>query len=160
MNKKYIDFVPVKPQPTAKKPAKARRPAVYTAMPSPRRAPTPPPAKITTTSFSYQSSIGIIEDLSPDEPKTETAPAANISSSKTMAIPKSPFINQNRVEKRPLSKNVYKKPIPKTEEPVSGPVTIIAKPEKEKGINLVITIIITIILGAVAGTVAFLLLPK
>ena len=78
-----------------------------------------------------------------------------------MKVPKPQFVNTERVAKRPLSKNVYSKKavIPKEEEP-SGPVTIIAKPEKDSKVGLIVTIIITIILGAAAGTVAFLLLPK
>lgn len=80
--------------------------------------------------------------------------------SKTMAIPRTPFINQNKVEKRPLSKNVYQRKVEPTKEPLTGPVTIISKPEKDKHVSVVVTIIITIILGAAAGTVAFLLLPK
>ena len=79
----------------------------------------------------------------------------------TYTPPKSPFINQNKVVKRPLSGNIYKKQITEAvkEEP-KGPVTIIAKPEKDRHIGVIVTIIITIILGAAAGTVAFLLLPK
>ena len=79
----------------------------------------------------------------------------------TYKPPKSPFINQNKVVKRPLSGNIYRKEIANAvkEEP-KGPVTIIAKPEKERHIGIIVTIIITIILGAAAGTVAFLLLPK
>jgi hypothetical protein len=75
--------------------------------------------------------------------------------------PKSPFIKSTKVDKRPLSKNVYskKKPIAPKEEP-KGPVTIIAKPEKDAHTGMIVTIILTIILGAAAGTVAFLLLPK
>ena len=76
-------------------------------------------------------------------------------------VPKSPFINQEKVVKRPLSKNVYPKGVkeaPKTEP--AGPVTVISKPEKDSHVNVVITIIITIVLGAAAGTIAFLLLPK
>lgn len=80
--------------------------------------------------------------------------------SKTYKTPKSPFINQNKVVKRPLSGNVYRKEVVAPKEEPKGPVTIIAKPEKEKHIGVVITIILTIILGAAAGTVAFLLLPK
>ena len=81
--------------------------------------------------------------------------------SATYKTPKSPFINQNKVIKRPLSGNVYKKQIAEAvkEEP-KGPVTIITKPEKDRHIGVVVTVIITIILGAAAGTVAFLLLPK
>lgn len=79
----------------------------------------------------------------------------------TYKTPKSPFINQHKVKKRPLSGNIYKHEIKEAvkEEP-KGPVTIIAKPEKDKHIGIIVTIIITIILGAAAGTVAFLLLPK
>lgn len=84
----------------------------------------------------------------------------------TYQTPKSPFVNQGKVAKRPLSKNVYPK---KVEAAVSeavagmdskGPVTIISKPEKQAHVGMIVTIILTIILGAAAGTVAFLLLPK
>jgi len=74
--------------------------------------------------------------------------------------PRTPFINQNQVVKRPLSKNVYQKKIPAFKEETSGPVTIISQPDKGKHVGLVVAIILTIILGAAAGTVAFLLLPK
>ena len=78
---------------------------------------------------------------------------------KTYTVPKSPFINQEKVVKRPLSKNVYaKKAEPSKEE--HGPVTIIAKPEKDNRVGIVVAVILIIILGAAAGTVAFLLLPK
>lgn len=78
----------------------------------------------------------------------------------TLKIPKNPFVNTERVPKRPLSKNVYQKKIVVAKEEMTGPVTIINKPEKDSRVGLVVTIIITIILGAAAGTVAFLLLPK
>ena len=79
----------------------------------------------------------------------------------TFAAPKPTFINQDKVAKRPLSKNVYQKKIATIEEKASkGPVAIITKPEKESKVGLVVAIILTIILGAVAGTIAFLLLPK
>lgn len=74
--------------------------------------------------------------------------------------PSSPFINQDKVLKRPLSKNVYPKKIEVPKEEPKGPVTIIAKPEKQAHVSLIVAIILTIILGAAAGTVAFLLLPK
>ena len=78
-----------------------------------------------------------------------------------MPIPQRPFVNTEKVVKRPLSRNVYparKAPEPK-EEP-KGTVTIIEKPENDSRVGLIVTIIITIILGAAAGTVAFLLMPK
>ena len=77
-----------------------------------------------------------------------------------MKIPKSPFINQAKVAKRPLSKNIYERTIAPTEEKPAGPVTIISKPEKDTKVGRVVAIILAIILGAAAGTVAFLLLPK
>lgn len=77
-----------------------------------------------------------------------------------MKIPKTPFINQSKIAKRPLSKNVYEKVIAPTEEKPMGPVTIISKPEKDAKVGRVVAIILAIILGAAAGTVAFLLLPK
>lgn len=75
--------------------------------------------------------------------------------------PKPIFINQDKVAKRPLSKNIYQKKVDEASKKVNdAPVAIIEKPEKESKIGLIITIILTIILGAVAGTLAFLLLPK
>jgi len=98
------------------------------------------------------------------KPKTVEKPVENSSATQTMGTyqpPKTPFINQSTVTKRPLSKNVYQKnpPVVAKEEP-KGPVTIITKPEKEAHVSIVVTIILTIILGAAAGTIAFLLLPK
>ncbi|MDO4612382.1 MAG: hypothetical protein Q4B29_02920 [Candidatus Saccharibacteria bacterium] len=72
----------------------------------------------------------------------------------------SPFVNTDKVKKRPLSKNVYQKKVEVPVETPSGPVTIITKPEKDSKVGTVVAIILTIILGATAGTVAFLLLPK
>jgi len=71
-----------------------------------------------------------------------------------------PFVNTEKVEKRPLSKSAKVQKIVTPEEEPSGPVTIIQKPEKDSRVGLIVAIIITIILGATAGTVAFLLLPK
>jgi len=81
----------------------------------------------------------------------------------TVKVPKSaksPFVNTEKVVKRPLSKNVYQKKIVVPKEEPSGPVTIISKPEKDSKVGMIVAIILTIILGATAGTVAFLLLPK
>ena len=82
------------------------------------------------------------------------------SSNSEFKTPKTPFINLDKVTKRPLSKNVYHKDTTAPKEEAKGPVTIIAKPEKDSHIGLIVTIILTIILGAAAGTVAFLRLPK
>ena len=102
------------------------------------------------------------EKLLRGTPKTNsvsTKPVVNKTNA-TYNTPKSPFINQSRVEKRPLSKNVYQKKIAVPKEEPKGPVTIITKPEKDSHVGIIVTIIMTIILGATAGTVAFLLLPK
>ena len=108
------------------------------------------------------------KELSKAEAKKGKTASSAVTSEKqgTYAVPKSPFINQDKVEKRPLSKNNYqqRKVVAPAKEPVSSkngkPVTIIAKPKKDSKVGMVVTIILTIILGAVAGTVAFLLLPK
>ena len=79
----------------------------------------------------------------------------------TYQMPKSPFINQGKVQKRPLSsKNVYPRKTPVSRKEPSGPVTIISESEKSSRVGLIVTIVLTIVLGAAAGTIAFLLLPK
>ena len=90
----------------------------------------------------------------------EVAPKDKEPKEETFKTPKPRFVNTEKVEKRPLSKNVYKKKIVVPKEEPTGPVTIITKPDKGSHIGVVVTIILTIILGAAAGTVAFLLLPK
>lgn len=110
----------------------------------------------------------------PGKTAEKTGSSKNVSDERTMKaavseaddlgrklkIPKVAFVNTEKVIKRPLSKNVYTKKIETPKEEPKGPVTIIAKPEKDSKMGLIVTIIITIILGAAAGTVAFLLLPK
>ena len=87
-------------------------------------------------------------------------PKSEEKKTETLKVPKTTFVNTEKVKKRPLSKNVYQKEVSAPKEKPSGPVTIIDKPEKDSRIGPIVTIIITIILGAAAGTVAFLLLPK
>lgn len=91
----------------------------------------------------------------------EAAPVVKPAEEKkeTLAIPKNRFV-KTKVEKRPLSKNVYKKEIVAPKEELTGPITIISKPDGSSHVGLIVTVVITIILGAAAGTVAFLLLPK
>lgn len=88
------------------------------------------------------------------------AKTAAVSEKETLNVPKTKFVNTEKVEKRPLSKNVYKKKVVAPKEEPTGPVTIITKPDKGSHIGVIVTIVLTIILGAAAGTVAFLLLPK
>ena len=96
-----------------------------------------------------------------EAPKEEVAEKPKEEKAEALKIPKkTPFVNTEKVTKRPLSKNVYQKKVTPPKEEASGPVTIINKPEKDSKVGLIVTIIITIILGAAAGTVAFLLLPK
>lgn len=190
MNKRYMDFVPVKavkkPEPAKLQVSKAVEVdeleinEMFEARNLKRKEP----------------KYGVIEDFQPKFIKTEvkkrplsakreleSAKAKKISGvpkankvaaekvkeekpveekpEKILKVPKSPFINSDKLPKRPLSKNVYqKKVIPQKEEEPSAPVTIINKPDKDSKVGLVVTIIITIVLGAAAGTVAFLLLPK
>lgn len=161
MNKRYIDFVPVRP--TVIKPRAAAKPVTTktTVVAEPPRvvvkqteieiiksqkikahtlaAPTPRPAMSTPT----------------------TKPVAfDHDAAKFQTPTKSPFINTATVAKRPLSKNVYEKPEPTPVKESTKPVTIITKPEKDSRAGLVVTIILTIIFGAAVGTVAFLLLPR
>ena len=96
----------------------------------------------------------------PKEAAVNSEVATSKAEKESLKIPKSPFVNTEKVAKRPLSKNVYQKKIVELTEEPTGPVTIINKPEKDSKGGIVIAIIITIILGAAAGTVAFLLLPK
>ena len=147
MNKKYMDFVPVKAtEKTAKKPARK----VY-----PKKA---------------SSDVSVEEVMA----VKETKPQAGVSVGKrgpeyvSASDVQTKFL-KTEVNKRPLSKNVYTKESTvlsketkelKEVKAPSGPVTIINKPEKDSKVGLVVTILITIILGAAAGTVAFLLLPK
>ena len=91
----------------------------------------------------------------PKQPEAPKAPEIE-----TLKTPTTPFIKSAQVEKRPLSKNVYKKPAPAPVNEPDGPVAIIDKPEKDTHIGPIIAIVLTIILGAAVGTVAFLLLPK
>ncbi len=101
-------------------------------------------------------------EVKPVEKSVENS-KKSVASKSTYQPPKNPFINQGKIEKRPLSKNVYVKKISVSDETLrepKGPVTIISKPEKDAHVGLIVAIILTIILGAAAGTVAFLLLPK
>ena len=149
----------VKPKVEKKKPQAPPR-IVYTAMPAMKQRTTKakdaPKMSFSTKNTKPKSEpmLGVVEDVN------HAAAGARVTEN-TYNVPNSPFINRVAVAKRPLSKNVYQKKTEKavTEKP-KGPVTIIAKPEKDAHVSVVVTIILTIILGAAAGTVAFLLLPK
>jgi hypothetical protein len=73
---------------------------------------------------------------------------------------KTPFVNTEKVTKRPLSKNVYQRKVVVPKEEPEKPIKIITAEKKDSKIGIIVAVIITIILGATAGTVAFLLLPK
>lgn len=129
-----------------------QRGAIYTELPAARKA---APAG----DFEF----GVVEELTAPKTTAKTTAKATVNAGAAYQIPKSPFINQASVVKRPLSgssKNVYQKKIKPTQEVSSGPVAIVSKPEKDSKAGVVVGIILTIILGAAAGTVAFLLLPK
>lgn len=184
MNKKYIDFVPAKnTRPTVRRKVAQPTPKKVTAA-----QPVTKKTVKSTPVVSKNTKLGVVEELSPtsagrvanaghfvvSKSAVKTAKAKKVgvkaveekpkeihkkSDDSTYRTPKTRFINQDKVKKRPLSKNVYKKEVKPVKES-TAPVTIITKPEKDAKVSLVITIILTIILGAAAGTVAFLLLPK
>ena len=159
--------------PRAVAPKAATRPAVKPAL----RAVTPKPTVKSTVrpvartavksvkKAGNEAELGVVEDLGAVKGASAMPVEKPVEKSKkgvgrTFQVPKNPFINQNKVEKRPLSKNVYQKKIVVPNEEPKGPVTIISKPEKDAHVSLIVAVILTIILGAAAGTVAFLLLPK
>lgn len=163
MNKRYIDFVPTKQQKQPvvekKEPVKKAPVVLVSKKVESRAVVLEPKAK------EDEVQLGVVEELgtrvnreSTDVEKPVEKPQAK--TSKVFSLPKTPFINQEKVVKRPLSKNVYRKEVVVPKEEPKGPVTIIAKPEKDAHVSMVVAVIITIILGAAAGTVAFLLLPK
>ena len=151
MSKQYMDFAPRKG--AAKKPAKpaVKRPVVSVPVKPAVKRPAP-----------KSSELGVVEELRSIKSEklvsglgTKLKPA-----DKVFKMPKPQFINQDKIIKRPLSKNVYRKKVVVPDEEPKGPVTIITKPDKQAHVSLIVTIILTIILGAAAGTVAFLLLPR
>lgn len=143
MNKKYMDFVPVdskKTRTVRKKPAAVSAP------------------KIDIKEIKARKITGG-RVTKPVEKPVEKSSVSKVEKN-AFKVPNPPFINQEKVTKRPLSKNAYQAKIKEFKEEPKGPVTIISKPEKDSKTGLIVTIILTIILGATAGTVAFLLLPK
>lgn len=143
MNKKYMDFVPVESKKT--RPVK-KRPVVVSAQ------------KTDIKEVKSRKITGgrIVKPVEKPVEKSNVSRAER----NAFRVPNPPFINQEKVTKRPLSKNAYQAKIAEFKEEPKGPVTIISKPEKDSKTGLIVTIILTIILGATAGTVAFLLLPK
>lgn len=168
--KRYMDFIPSrsKTTSTAKITAKTTvRTVTFVQNPS---QPIPSSTLSSRPSKSLHQSptqkpapapLGVIEDYhspTPPQPSSPNPPRSAVTS-KTFVPPKNPFINTERITKRPLSKNVYKKIVVPKPEP-SDPITIIEPPHKDSQVGLIVTIILTIILGATAGTIAFLLLPR
>ena len=143
MNKKYMDFVPVDSKKTR---TVRKRPAAIS-------APKVDIKEVKARNIASGRAIGSVEKSVEKSNKSKAE-------KNTFKVPNPPFINQEKVTKRPLSKNVYQAKIKEFKEEPKGPVTIISKPEKDSKTGLIVTIILTIILGATAGTVAFLLLPK
>ena len=186
MNKRYIDFVPASEIKVEKRPLNSGRSVSAKTRAAATRVNTS--GSVTTRTVAMKTTArrpAVTKRTTLEEAKSQklvgrgsrkvgTKPVENSvenfgqietierkkSDKATYKMPDNPFINQEKVMKRPLSKNVYQKKVVVPEEEPSGPVAIISKPEKDKKVSLVVTIIITIILGAAAGTVAFLLLPK
>lgn len=120
-------------------------------------------AKVKAEKIGNQAKADSKADLKADL-GTKKAEGLAVTEKAVYEPPKPQFINQEKIVKRPLSKNVYPKKSVEAKETAiketKEPVAIIAKPEKQAHAGLIVTIILTIILGAAAGTVAFLLLPK
>ncbi len=115
-----------------------------------------------------RKSLKALKEAEKTPVKTEEMSLKPESKKGTYKAPKAQFINQEKVEKRPLSKNVYKKEEPKNNdkkdvkkhEKAEKPVVIVSKTEKKSSWKTVLAIILTIIVGAAAGVAAFLLLPN
>lgn len=169
MNKRYMDFVPARPakdvaKPKTKKQADSvavKKESVIEPVSTAKsvRQKVPESAKALAAEAKSKK-VGGRQVGTAEKVDFEDKAGDNQADKKAYRVPRPSFINQNRVTKRPLSKNVYQKKIETPVEEPKGPVTIISKPEKDSKAGLVVTIILTIILGAAAGTVAFLLLPK
>ena len=179
MNKRYIDFVPVKKGETGA--VKTSSPkqrtviagsSVKTTVSTMRTRVVAP--KVNTSSTSRVTTASRVSSApkaasSSKVSRVSGAPKASrvvtVSSNmpemkKKVQAPNNRFIKNPKIAKRPLSNTGYKKEVKAQDEKPKGPVTIIEKPEKNSKLGLIVTIIITIVLGAAAGTVAFLLLPK
>ena len=176
MNKRYIDFVPVKKGETgAVKTSSPKRgtvvasSSVKTTVSTTRTRVVAP--KVNTSSTSKVTTVSRVSSA----PRVASSPKASNTSKasrvvtvssnmpemkKKVQAPNNRFIKNPKIAKRPLSNTGYKKEVKAQDEKPKGPVTIIEKPEKNSKLGLIVTIIITIVLGAAAGTVAFLLLPK
>ena len=189
MNRRYMDFVPArsnKPVPSRRKETVARRETGVTHRVV--RTNEVISERVDFDARTMQAArLGVVDELTPrhinssavKRPAVEDERVARPVNSGIRAIKpvekpvekvakkkeapkvvKSPFINQDKVVKRPLSGHGFRKEVAVPQEVPKGPVTIIAKPEKDAHVSMIVTIILTIILGAAAGTVAFLLLPK
>ncbi|MBR3220470.1 hypothetical protein IKF76_01220 [Candidatus Saccharibacteria bacterium] len=106
------------------------------------------------------SGLGIIEDF--DSPSVPDAPDNNSYS----LGGQSPFINTDKIDKRPLSshlpkgkstkKNVYEAKNSNKSTHKSTPTVVKGTASRGNSISLVIAIILTVILGAIVGAVAYL----
>ena len=151
MNKKYIDFVPVskvknttnvKQADSKVRIAKKQKVGGVKVV---RRAMVEKKSEVTTE-------------------MKKTMPVRDVERKSEIKIPKVQFINQEKVTKRPLSKNVYVKKAekiePQPEENIKNEPVVIVEGKKKSKVGTIIAIIIAMVLGAVAGTVVFFLLPK
>lgn len=159
MSKRYMDFMPVKPDNSKKEiELSAGKKNVSTKATVAKGA--------TTKKATEVGELEINEMFEARKAKTQAGVSYGGRKSDVASYQKK-FV-KTAVEKRPLSKNVYQKKVAEPEvteeskdaKKSNAPVTIIDKPEKESRFGLIMTIVITIILGAAAGVVAFLLLPK
>ena len=170
MNKRYIDFVPVKKGEVDLKgsPFSGReiRSVARAKVPNVTKAGAASPGAFKAKKVRATGKDMLAKPVAKRpavvavEKPVEKSIRSHAVSNPKMAIPKNPFINTAKVVKRPLSKNIYRREVKTPAEQPKGPVTIISKSDKGAHVSLIVTIILTIVLGAAAGTVAFLLLPK
>lgn len=178
MNRKYIDFVPNNKKPVTTQTTVIRTVSVMV----PKNTVVEEIDDIETeleeimeqvpaakTPEKAPEKVQEVEEVNEQKP-IKKAPAFEIT---TLDAPKENpayhrpnFINSEKIVKRPLSKSIAPKkpaPEPKKEEkstPPPAPKIIVAKPQKESKVGIIIAIALTVVLGAAVGTIAFLLLPK
>lgn len=161
MNKKYIDFVPITKVGVGPKKNSVVQRTVDSELRVIKKQKVGGAKVVRQTITEKKSEVVLEAEGLTAKPFNEEKIAQDRKKTE-MRIPQVNFINQEKVVKRPLSKNVY---APKTEEKKElpeekkEPVMIVENEKKSKG-GTIIAIIVAIVLGAAAGTAVFFLLPK
>ena len=174
MNKRYIDFVPVsKTKNTPKvvknissvKVAKSQKVGGARVV---RKTIMEKETKVVmkTASVSGSGSPAMIQAKKVQATKSVSSENSaiegglSVKSKNEAKIPQVNFINQEKVVKRPLSKNIYMKEIEEIEEKSKAPEVIISEEGKKSKMGVFVAVIVAILLGIAAGTAVFFILPK